>query len=125
MNDGVNPDRLPLSWKILASGYVPEYLYEQGRLEDTNRLIGKWPGLGPIDAGRLGGARCLGPFGSLMVQSAYRQGLDSFMATRFPRMIDRESNVLILCKSQSESCCKRPSPKLPTIGISGVLPVPD
>jgi len=25
--------RVPLSWKILASGYVPEYLYEQGRLE--------------------------------------------------------------------------------------------
>jgi hypothetical protein len=35
VNDGVNPDRIPLSWKILASGYVPEYLYEQGRLEDS------------------------------------------------------------------------------------------
>ena len=34
MNAGVNPDRIPLSWKILASGYVPEYLYERGRLED-------------------------------------------------------------------------------------------
>jgi hypothetical protein len=34
VNDGVNPDRVPLSWKILASGYVPEYLYEEGRLED-------------------------------------------------------------------------------------------
>ncbi len=34
VNDGVNPDRIPLSWKLLASGYVPEYLYEQGRLED-------------------------------------------------------------------------------------------
>ena len=32
-NDRVNPGRVPLSWKILASGYVPEYLYEQGRLE--------------------------------------------------------------------------------------------
>jgi hypothetical protein len=29
----VNPDHLPLSWKILASGYVPEYLYESGRLD--------------------------------------------------------------------------------------------
>jgi len=28
----VNPQHLPLSWKILASGYVPEYLYEHGRL---------------------------------------------------------------------------------------------
>jgi hypothetical protein len=24
---------VPYSWKILASGYVPEYLYEQGRLD--------------------------------------------------------------------------------------------
>jgi hypothetical protein len=29
----VNPDHLPLSWKILASGYVPEYLYEHGILD--------------------------------------------------------------------------------------------
>lgn len=29
----VNPGRVPYSWKILASGYVPEYLYEQGRLD--------------------------------------------------------------------------------------------
>ena len=34
MNDRVNPMRVPLNWKIVASGYVPEYLYEQGRLED-------------------------------------------------------------------------------------------
>jgi len=33
MNAHVNIDRLPMSWKILASGYVPEYLYENGRLE--------------------------------------------------------------------------------------------
>jgi hypothetical protein len=32
-NTRVNAGRVPLSWKILASGYVPEYLYEQGRLE--------------------------------------------------------------------------------------------
>jgi hypothetical protein len=29
----VNPDHLPFSWKILVSGYVPEYLYEMGRLD--------------------------------------------------------------------------------------------
>jgi hypothetical protein len=29
----VNPEHLPFSWKILASGYVPKYLYEAGRLE--------------------------------------------------------------------------------------------
>lgn len=28
----VNPEHLPFSWKILLSGYVPEYLYESGRL---------------------------------------------------------------------------------------------
>lgn len=33
MNSHVNPGSVPLSWKILATGYVPEYLYEQGRLE--------------------------------------------------------------------------------------------
>jgi hypothetical protein len=29
----VNQDHLPFSWKILASGYVPEYLYESGMLD--------------------------------------------------------------------------------------------
>jgi hypothetical protein len=33
MNTHVNAGRVPLSWKILVSGYVPEYLYEQRRLE--------------------------------------------------------------------------------------------
>lgn len=32
MNTRVNPSHLPFDWKILASGYLPEYLYEQGRL---------------------------------------------------------------------------------------------
>jgi hypothetical protein len=34
LNDSVDPGRVPLSWKIVASGYVPEYLYDQGRLEN-------------------------------------------------------------------------------------------
>jgi hypothetical protein len=29
----VNPDRVPLSWKVLLSGYAPGYLYDQGRLD--------------------------------------------------------------------------------------------
>jgi hypothetical protein len=29
----VNPGHVPLSWKILVSGYVPEYLYELGRVD--------------------------------------------------------------------------------------------
>jgi hypothetical protein len=29
----VNPGHIPLSWKILLSGYVPEYMYEQGRVD--------------------------------------------------------------------------------------------
>jgi hypothetical protein len=36
MNDRVNPERVPLNWKIVASGYLPEYLYEEGRLADTS-----------------------------------------------------------------------------------------
>ncbi len=29
----VNPDHVPFSWKILVSGYLPEYLYEADRLD--------------------------------------------------------------------------------------------
>jgi hypothetical protein len=32
----MNPEAPPLSWKILVSGYVPDYLYELGRI-DTSR----------------------------------------------------------------------------------------
>ena len=32
MHTRLNPGHLPFSWKILLSGYTPEYLYEQGRL---------------------------------------------------------------------------------------------
>jgi hypothetical protein len=35
MNTRINPGHPPLSWKILASGYVPAYLYEQGRLNGS------------------------------------------------------------------------------------------
>jgi hypothetical protein len=35
MNTRINPGHLPFSWKILASGYVPEYLYEMGVLDTT------------------------------------------------------------------------------------------
>jgi len=31
----VNPGSPPLSWKVLLSGYVPEYLYDLGRLDRT------------------------------------------------------------------------------------------
>jgi hypothetical protein len=33
LNTRVNKTHIPLSWKILLSGYVPEYLYESGRLD--------------------------------------------------------------------------------------------
>jgi hypothetical protein len=33
MHTRINPGHPPLSWKILASGYVPEYLHEIGRLD--------------------------------------------------------------------------------------------
>jgi hypothetical protein len=36
MHSRMNPESPPLSWKILVSGYVPDYLYELGRL-DTSR----------------------------------------------------------------------------------------
>jgi hypothetical protein len=33
LHSQTNPEHLRFSWKILASGYVPEYLYESGRLD--------------------------------------------------------------------------------------------
>lgn len=33
LNSLVNPDALPFNWKVLVSGYVPLYLYENGRLQ--------------------------------------------------------------------------------------------
>lgn len=35
MHSVVNPSHVPFSWKILASGYVPQYLYEQGRIDSS------------------------------------------------------------------------------------------
>jgi hypothetical protein len=35
LNTRVNPRHVPLSWKILLSGYLPEYLYEMGRLDTS------------------------------------------------------------------------------------------
>ncbi|MCG3200772.1 MAG: hypothetical protein NFCOHLIN_00634 [Gammaproteobacteria bacterium] len=35
LNTRINPGHLPFSWKLLASGYVPEYLYETGRLDTS------------------------------------------------------------------------------------------
>ncbi|MDC8772201.1 Lnb N-terminal periplasmic domain-containing protein [Roseateles albus] len=32
VNARINPNTLPFNWKVLASGHVPEYLYEQDRL---------------------------------------------------------------------------------------------
>ena len=31
----MNPESPPMSWKILVSGYVPDYLYDLGRLDNT------------------------------------------------------------------------------------------
>jgi hypothetical protein len=35
MHTRMNPESPPFSWKILLSGYVPDYLYELGRLDTT------------------------------------------------------------------------------------------
>ena len=35
LNARVNPGHVPYSWKILASGFVPEYLYDEGRLDTS------------------------------------------------------------------------------------------
>jgi hypothetical protein len=33
MHTRINPDSPPMSWKVLLSGYVPDYLYELGRID--------------------------------------------------------------------------------------------
>jgi hypothetical protein len=35
MHARMNPESPPMSWKILLSGYVPDYLYELGRIDTT------------------------------------------------------------------------------------------
>ena len=35
MHTRMNPESPPLSWKLLLSGYLPDYLYELGRLDKT------------------------------------------------------------------------------------------
>ena len=35
MNARVTPDSLPLSWKVLVSGYTPEYVYSMGRMDQS------------------------------------------------------------------------------------------
>jgi Domain of unknown function (DUF4105) len=35
----MNPESPPMSWKILLSGYVPDYLYELGRLDTTKPFV--------------------------------------------------------------------------------------
>ena len=35
LHSRINPGHVPYSWKILLSGYLPEYLYERGRLDTS------------------------------------------------------------------------------------------
>ena len=35
MHTRMNPESPPLSWKILLTGYVPDYLYDLGRIDTT------------------------------------------------------------------------------------------
>jgi hypothetical protein len=34
-HSAVNPGHIPYSWKVLLSGYAPEYVYERGRLDQS------------------------------------------------------------------------------------------
>ena len=33
MHTRINPESPPISWKVLLSGYLPDYLYELGRID--------------------------------------------------------------------------------------------
>lgn len=45
----MNPESPPMSWKILLSGYVPDYLYELGRI-DTSRPFAELEKLSNVNA---------------------------------------------------------------------------
>ena len=39
MHTRMNPESPPLSWKVLLSGYVPDYLYELGRIDTAKPFV--------------------------------------------------------------------------------------
>ena len=49
MHTRMNPEAPPMSWKVLLSGYVPDYLYELGRL-DTARPFAELEKLSLVNA---------------------------------------------------------------------------
>jgi Domain of unknown function (DUF4105) len=49
MHSRVNPQSPPLSWKILLSGYVPDYLYDLGKI-DTSRPFSELERLSQVNA---------------------------------------------------------------------------
>jgi hypothetical protein len=49
MHTRMNPESPPLSWKILLSGYLPDYLYDLGRL-DTTRPFAELEKLSHVNA---------------------------------------------------------------------------
>jgi hypothetical protein len=49
MHTRVNPESPPMSWKVLLSGYVPDYLYELGRV-DTSRPFPELEKLSHVNA---------------------------------------------------------------------------
>ena len=38
-HSAVNPGHLPYSWKVLLSGYAPEYVYDSGRLNQSMPFV--------------------------------------------------------------------------------------
>ena len=38
MHTRMNPESPPMSWKVLLSGYIPDYLYELGRIDRTKHF---------------------------------------------------------------------------------------
>ena len=49
MHTRMNPESPPMSWKILLSGYVPDYLYELGRI-DTSKPFAELEKLSHVNA---------------------------------------------------------------------------
>ena len=49
MHTRMNPESPPMSWKVLLSGYVPDYLYDLGRI-DTSRPFAELEKLSLVNA---------------------------------------------------------------------------
>ena len=80
----VNQGGLPLSWKVLLSGYIPQYLYERSGI-DTSLPLEELKRRSHINAAALGGGHCAGFF------TTHQGGIADASATTVPLALKQRS----------------------------------